>query len=318
MNADREGRRASRTCYFPRYSLTYNKMKVNNKNAIINRLRKSKTPISGEELSKELKISRTAIWKNINQLKNEGYTINSSHLGYLLDKKDDLLLPYEFQEDSDLYIYKQSTESTIDIAKNLILKGRVKNWQIVVTEMQHSGRSKGTKKFLSPIGGLYFTVILFPNIPFMNINLIPMAGLLAVSDSIKEILGINTKLRWPFEVWNNDKKISGILHEYSFNGRRCEWLTLGIGVNLGVEIPRRKLLESIRRKLKDSLLNIDTILDRYKDELNLKNRHCLFNIEGESKTGIVDNIDRLGTLTVINQNSKEFCYIGDSYIKEIT
>lgn len=290
---------------------------VNNKSLIIDKLKKTTTPLSGEELSKELGISRTAIWKNIKKLIDEGYSITSSHSGYILKKEKDLLLPYEFVKDNDMYIYKESTTSTMDAARDLILKNRALDGHIIVAERQNSARGKGKDGFKSPKGGLYFTLILFPDAPLKDINLYPMAALLAIEDNLKKITKLEVKPKWPFETWSEDKKISGILHEYSTKGNRCEWLTIGIGINIGTTIPRRKLLESIKQSILHYLDNRDSILNNYFTRLQIKNNHYTFNIEGENIDGRVLNIDNLGTLLIESKNGTEYCYIGNSNIREI-
>lgn len=292
-------------------------MRVNNKSIIIDKLRNSDVPISGEELSVQLKISRTAIWKNIKKLGEEGYSITSSHNGYLLKKEEDLLLPYEFVEDNELYIYNQSTGSTMDIARSLIQKHRGIDGQVIVAERQNQGRGKGDTSFESPTGGLYFTLILFPNTPLQDINLYPMAGLLATLENLKKITGIDVYPKWPFETWSKNKKISGVLHEYSIKGNRCEWLTMGIGINIGKEIPRRRLLESIKKDIFNLLKDKETILDKYISKLDIINSHYTFEIEGKNINGRVLNIDRLGTLLLNNSGGTEYGYIGNSSIKEI-
>ncbi len=292
-------------------------MKVNNKTHIIELLRNSDVPISGEEICRELGISRTAVWKNIQMLVKEGYSIGSSHSGYLLEKEEDLLLPYEFINDSDLYIYRESTGSTMDFARDLINKKKAKTGNIIVAESQISGRGKGQKKFISPKGGLYFTLIIFPDCPLSDINLYPMASLIAVKESLIEISGLDINIKWPFETWLNNKKISGILHEYSVKGNRCEWLTIGIGINPGFPIKRRELLISIKERIFNNIDNMESILSIYKENLNIINSNYAFNIEGISIYGRVVNIDRLGTLLIESKNGLKYGYIGNSSQKEI-
>jgi len=125
------------------------------------------------------------------------------------------------------------------------------------------------------------------------------------------------KLKWPFETWFNKSKISGVLHEYAFNGTNCEWLTLGIGINLGSKIPRRELLEFVRTRMKEYLDDVDSILEKYTKRLNIKNKTYKFNIEGKKFIGKVDGIDRLGTLKINENSTNKYCYVGNSYMEEI-
>lgn len=287
-------------------------MKVNNKRRMVKFLKESKTPISGEDLSKRLEISRTAVWKNIQRLTLEGYTIDTSHSGYLLKKEEDLLLPYEFINDSELYIYKESTASTMDISRDLIKKNRAVTGSVVVAQTQLSGRGKGQEPFISPKGGLYFSLIIFPNCPLSDINLYPMAAIISVKQSLKEYIGLDTKIKWPFESWLGEKKISGILHEYSVKGNRCKWLTIGIGINPDMVIPRRDLLIDIKKRIFSYLEDMNNIPRVYKEALNIKNRNYTFIIEGKQITGQIIDIDRLGTLLLKDNNGIKYGYIGNS------
>lgn len=291
-------------------------MKVNSKVSIINHLKNSAEPLSGEELSRRLGISRTAIWKNIKKLTAEGYTITSSHTGYLLKREDDLLLPYEFIKDIELYIYRESTDSTMDIARELIQTNKAKNGTIIITESQSAGRGKGLELFDSPIGGLYFTMILFPDCPLMDINLYPMAALIAVKETLEKQLSLDIDTKWPFESWNNGKKIAGILHEYSVKGNRCQWMTIGIGLTTGTTIPRREILVDIKKSLLELISNPESIRNRYIRTLDMLNKDYTFCIEGKKIKGRVKDIDNLGTLLIDCNGLRTYGYIGNSTIKE--
>ncbi len=286
-------------------------MKVNNKINILNMLKESIEPVSGEFIGNNLGISRTAVWKNINSLKDVGYTITSSTKGYLLTKEEDLLIPYEFQEDINLYTYKSSTKSTMDVANDIIRANKALDGTTVLTQEQTKGKGKGRKVFYSPKGGLYFTLILKPNTPIMDVNIYPMAALVA----IKNMLEINIQSRWPFESWYNNEKISGILHEYKTEQNRITWLTLGIGINLNRDIPRRKLLIAIKKEIYRLLEQKDQIIDKYKNCLSIINRAFNFSIENRDVKGRVLDINRLGTLILETPEGIKYGYIGNSFQK---
>lgn len=287
-------------------------MKVNSKAKIINILKNSGEPTSGEEISRELGISRTAVWKNIKKLTEEGYTITSSATGYLLKKEDDLLNPYEFEEDNNLYIYRESTESTMDIARNLIVKGKAIDGTVVITDEQTKGKAKFGKQFVSPKGGLYFTMIFIPDSPVMDVNIYPMAGLAAVKEVLYEELDIKTLSKWPFESWYSGKKVSGILTEYKIENNHIKWLSLGIGINLKTTIPRREILIKIKKKINQYLQSRDTVLFYYINSLDIIDKTFAFETEEKITIGRVLSIDKLGTLSLETDDGLKFAYVGNS------
>lgn len=292
-------------------------MKVNSKIKIISILKRSDKPISGEDISREIGISRTAVWKNIKKLIDEGYTITSSSVGYLLKKEDDLLIPYEFNSDSNLFVYKETTESTMDIARSLIERGKALHGMVVVTESQTQGKANFGKEFISPKGGLYFTLTILQDLPLMNVNLYSMAALISIKEILLEELGLNVVSRWPFETWNKNKKISGILPEYKIENNRVKWLNIGIGINLNSTIPRRELLIKIKKRIFEYMESPDTVSFYYTNTLEIVGKTLSFRSEDKLTKGRVTSIDRLGTLTLKTDIGLGFAYVGNSTQEEI-
>lgn len=292
-------------------------MKVSSKSKIISLLKSRETPLSGEEISSKIGVSRTAVWKNIKKLIDEGYTITSSSKGYILKKEDDLLIPYEFVEESNLYIYREKTESTMDLARDLIEKGKSVNGSVVIANEQTLGKANYNSIFSSPKGGLYFTLTVIPeNAPVMDVNLYPMAALVAVNKTLsREGLG-DIKSRWPFETWLGNKKISGILPEYKIENNKIKWINIGIGINTDKKIPRKKILLDIKDIIFECLKTKNVLLEQYKDTLNIISRSFVFNIESNTIEGRVIDINRLGTITIETELNTEYGYIGNSRQEE--
>lgn len=292
-------------------------MKVNSKEKILNILKESSTTISGENISGLIGISRTAVWKNIKTLIQNGYSIECNSKGYKLLLEQDLLIPYEFHEDSDLYIYRDTTESTMLIAKELILSGKAKPWSVVLTQKQTAGISKDGKKFQSPKGGLYFTMLADKGASFKNVNLYPMAALISIKEVLYSEIGIKVTPQWPFDTWYQGKKISGILHDFSIESNKIDWLNLGIGINLEFKIPRRNILIKLRKRIIELLTDKETILPMYIKTLDITETTCSFIMEDIILNGKVISIDRFGTITLESDNGIEFVYIGNSSQKEL-
>lgn len=194
--------------------------------------------VSGEELSKELGISRTAVWKHINALKEEGYSIESvNKKGYrLLDSPNDLLNPqniyHNLQTDivGQNIIHFNTLESTNDYLKqvgNDVVEGTV-----VISEEQTKGKGRLGRVWESKVGdGIWMSIILKPDImPYKA----PFITLIAGASVVKALnnLGVNAQIKWPNDIIINNKKICGILTELSAEIERINYVVLGIGMNV--------------------------------------------------------------------------------------
>lgn len=283
-------------------------MKVNNKEKILDILKETREFISGENISSKLEISRTAVWKNIKNLISLGYNIESAGNGYILKHQDDLILPYEFENNSNHFIYRKSTESTMTLARELIIQGKALPWSVVLTEEQTAGISKDGNIFKSPKGGVYFTLIADNGFSPDQVNLYPMAAHIAVKKVLESRIKSEVEAIWPFETWSDGEKISGILHDYSIRSNKAEWMTIGIGIVATKSLPRKEIISEIREEIIGLLQNKNEILSLYIKNLNI--------INTTFHGGEVRSIDQLGTITLETKKGPEFVYIGNSSREE--
>lgn len=199
--------------------------------------------ISGEKIANNLKVSRTAIWKAIKSLKNDGYNIHSvSNKGYALSKETDILSSKVIKnnmlkyDDKFNFIIHKTVASTNIIARELAING-AESGTVVIAEEQTSGYGRNGKSFFSPYGtGIYMSIIL--NLKkekkIFNSSFITTAAAMAVSKSIEEISNENTQIKWVNDVFINGKKVCGILTEgaFSFEDGKLDYAVIGIGVNV--------------------------------------------------------------------------------------
>lgn len=199
--------------------------------------------ISGEKIANDLNVSRTAIWKAIKSLKNDGYNIHSvSNKGYALSKETDILSSkviknnmLKYADKFDFIIHK-TVASTNIIARELAING-AESGTVVIAEEQTNGYGRNGKSFFSPYGtGIYMSIIL--NLKkekkIFNSSFITTAAAMAVSKSIEEISNENTQIKWVNDVFINGKKVCGILTEgaFSFEDGKLDYAVIGIGVNV--------------------------------------------------------------------------------------
>lgn len=200
---------------------------------------KGKT-VSGAEIAKTLNLSRTSIWKAINLLRDDGYTINAvTNKGYSLEDNTDIIskegislyLNKDFSN-VDIYIYK-TTSSTNEVAKKLALSV-AKHGTVVISEEQTQGKGRMGRSFYSPANtGIYMSIILRPTLTAMDSVLITTSSSVAICDAIHKVTGIECQIKWINDIYINNKKIGGILTEAStnFESGTIDYLILGIGIN---------------------------------------------------------------------------------------
>ncbi|HSW57760.1 MAG TPA: biotin--[acetyl-CoA-carboxylase] ligase [Dehalococcoidales bacterium] len=204
--------------------------------------------VSGEELGKRLKISRTAVWKHVKELRKLGYQIESStKSGYTFMQNPDLLLAEEIENGLITKVMGKNirhfvqVSSTQDIASELAKKG-LPEGTLVIAEMQTQGRGRKGREWISvPDGGLYFSLILRPKLLPSQVVQIPLIASVAVVKAIKNTVPLNPEIKWPNDIFVGDKKAGGILTEMSSEIDGVNYVILGVGLN--VNIPASFLAE---------------------------------------------------------------------------
>ena len=213
----------------------------NNKEKILHILQESGSFISGEDICRRLGISRTAVWKNVHALMDEGYEIESiSNRGYRLCSSPDTLnaeavLPYLHTNalGHALRFYR-TIDSTNTEAKRRAAEGDA-HGTVYVAEEQTRGKGRLGRQWVSPPGeGLWFTVLLRPDcIPAQTAGLTLVTGL-AVCQTIRELCGIDARIKWPNDIVLGSKKLCGILLEMSAEENHVDYVIAGIGINVNI------------------------------------------------------------------------------------
>ena len=200
-------------------------------------------PISGEIMALALNKSRTSIWKAIQSLKKEGYSIESStNKGYTLSQNNDVLSEQQITQELiqqhhpiDWIIQTmESTTSTNDLAK-LYANHNSTTPAIFISEEQTAGRGRLGRKFVSPSKtGLYISLCLFPTIALEDLSLITCATAVACVETLEELTGKSLNIKWVNDLFYQDKKVGGILTEIisDFESQQVQALIVGMGINL--------------------------------------------------------------------------------------
>ena len=203
--------------------------------------------VSGEVLAKKLDISRVAVWKQIQKLKGIGYKITSDqNLGYCLISRPDLLLPQEIQRGlSTTYIgkkifYFSELASTNIMAKEkaLHIEERIAEGTLIITERQSAGKGRLGREWFSPAGGIWLSIILYPQLSPSYISRITLMTAVAAVKAIEICTQIEPQIKWPNDILINEKKVCGILTEMSAELDIINWVVVGIGVNVNIDHQR--------------------------------------------------------------------------------
>ena len=258
--------------------------------------------VSGIILSEIFKISRTAIWKHIKFLKKRGLDIESRPNGYILLNHDDLLLPFCFNEKFQNRIFHfQEVETTMDKAKTLAKKS-ASHLSVVIAENQTTGRGRMDRKWFSSKGGLWFTLILKPQIPPSLAYIYNFAASLSLSKSLRKLFDLDIFVKWPNDLLLNGKKLAGLLSEMATRGDMIEYINIGIGLNINnmpqKYEPKAISLKDVLNKNLSRKLILETFLDDF--ETRIQTIECKEIIsEWKKMTSTIGSQVRIETLTEV-------------------
>ena len=301
------------------------------KAAILSYLRNNREEVSGEALSKELGTSRVSVWKHISGLREAGYVIDASSRGYRLVSSPDLLLGCEFPEWEKRFQHFTTIGSTMDLARGLAEKG-IEAGTVVVAESQNSGRGRLNREWFSPRGGIYFTLILRPEIAPAFAPRLNLVAAVAVARTLRNLLGLDARLKWPNDVLVEGRKVCGILAEMGAEVDAVKFINIGVGINAnlsvarygakavslkelkGAQVSRKEIFYSLLGELlrQQSLLTTGEPLEEWKNLSDTLNREVRIEAMGGEIVGRAVDIDSNGALIIKGKDgSLRTAFAGD-------
>ena len=222
-------------------------------------------PVSGQSLCEMFGVTRQAVWKNISQLKECGYEIESvSNRGYKLISEPDILYGPDIESRmSEDCICKavechDSIDSTNTRAKQLAEEDAVEG-TLVVSDRQTAGKGRRGRKWDSESGvGIYMSLILRSSVSPVKVSGLTLISALALAEAIKEVCGVSPQIKWPNDIVLGKKKICGILTEMSSEMNFIHYAVVGIGINANTEL----FPEEISKKASSIMLESGNRVDR--------------------------------------------------------
>lgn len=206
---------------------------------ILELLRRQEGFLSGEDIGKELSITRAAVWKGIKKLREEGYEIEAvTNRGYRLTNPETMYNKRELEQGlktktmgQSIYFYEE-TDTTNNRARELALEGAPEG-TLVVAEKQTAGRGRRGKVWESPLGtGIWMSLVLRPQIAPAEASVLTLLCGLATAEAIEAETGLSAGIKWPNDILINGKKAVGILTEMDCEMSEVHFVIPGIGINV--------------------------------------------------------------------------------------
>jgi BirA family biotin operon repressor/biotin-[acetyl-CoA-carboxylase] ligase len=245
---------------------------------------------SGQELARSLKISRAAVWKQVQSLRVEGYEIEASRKGYRLASMPDLISEdlvkagLETKFVGRTILSRSSVTSTNAEAKRIAPSSE--NGTVVVAEVQTVGRGRMERSWHSPKGGIWMSVILKPHIPPALASRVNMAAAVALARALEGLYGLDVRIKWPNDLLVGEMKVSGILTEIGAEMDSLDYAVVGIGINanldpdlfpeewkatsisrlLGRDVLRARLVQRVLEELEGACEEVEASFDQVYEE----------------------------------------------------
>lgn len=317
-------------------SFTIRRLKLTLKKEIIQLLYENRGEyISGEFIARKLFVTRATVWKAINSLKLEGYSINGiSNKGYSLNFDTDIICASMIKpllnHQNNAIKYDIDVLDTVNSTNSYLkskLSENIKEGKVIIAEHQSEGKGRFERDFFSPKGtGVYMSILLRPKIKAEQSSTITGMIAVSVAEAINELTDSDAKIKWVNDVYIGDKKVCGVLTQasYSLESGKFDYVIVGIGVNVyrplkgfgdiegkatsittqndGFDL-RNTLVANILNKISYHYKELDQneILQRYRGLQYLIGKQVEYDTD-EIRRGIVVGVDDQFRLIVENVN----------------
>lgn len=324
------------------------------KTKILHALRSAEDYVSGQMLCNQFGVSRTAIWKCINQLKDEGYQVEAvQNKGYCITEYPDLITDSEIESlligqlgIVKKLVYFEETDSTNNEAKRHGTDSTedIPDGTLFITECQTGGRGRRGRNWFSPAGsGIWMSLLLRPQIRPDSASMLTLIAAMAVTEAITKVTGEeDCKIKWPNDIVLNKKKICGILTEMSAEMDYIHYVVIGIGINVnttdfddaikdmasslyvetGKHVKRSEIVAEFSKefaKYYEQFIrteNLAGVIQDYNQMLINVGREVKIITRDEEYTGIAEGINENGELLVTREDgSREIICAGEVSVR---
>jgi BirA family biotin operon repressor/biotin-[acetyl-CoA-carboxylase] ligase len=289
-------------------------------------------PLSGPELADRLDVSRAAVWKHVEALRDDGFEIESDDEGYRLVSvpefggaavEYDLDAPYSID-------FHESIASTNERARALAHDGE--SDAVVLADEQTGGRGRLGREWVAPSGGIWLSILVRPDVPPAHVPIFTIAAAVAASRAL-DGTGVETEIKWPNDVLlaNADgdrQKLAGILTEMEGEADRVSWVIVGIGINANVDaealpaqgtslesqvgaVDRRSIVQTLLAEFHDLSQDVDSVLPAWKERAATLGQRVRIDTPGGDVEGDAVDVQFPGTLVVETDEGRKTVTTGD-------
>lgn len=277
-------------------------------------------PVSGPEIAESLDISRAAVWKHVEGLREGGFVIASDGSGYVLEQVDRYSGPtveYELEAPFEIE-YHDSIGSTNDRARELAGGGATD--VVVLADEQTGSRGRLERAWRAPSGGVWLSAICRPTIPLARASQYTLAAAVATATAAREV-GVDAGIKWPNDVVvsvgddGSYRKLAGILTEMEGETDRIEWLVVGIGVNANIdaaelpegatsiaeevgEVDRRRFVQRVLEVFDTYRNDLERVIPAWRDLALTLGQRVRVERDGETLVGVARDVTDTGALRV--------------------
>ncbi len=285
-------------------------------------------PHSGPALAEHLDVSRAAVWKHIEALRDRGFEIESTSDGYVLETIPEyggdavalgLDAPFEIQ-------YHDAVKSTNARARELAAAGE--RDVVVLADRQTGGRGRLDREWDSPSGGIWASLLFQPTVPPTDVPIYTLAAAVAIVDAID---GVDTRIKWPNDVLvgDDERKLAGILTEMEGEADRVSWVIIGMGINANIAedrlpaqatslqaqrgpVDRRAIVQRILERFETlRTASVETTLQAWRERATTLGKVVRVETPGGTVTGTAVDIEPPGTLVLETDTGHQRVTAGD-------
>ncbi len=284
-------------------------------------------PVSGPAMAETLGISRAAVWKHVEALRDSEFDIESRGDGYVLDSVPEFGgTAVEYGLDAPFEIeYHDAIGSTNDRARELVRAGRTNI--AVLADEQTGARGRLDRAWSSPLGGIWLSVVCRPDIPPARAPIYTLAAAVATTNALAEV-GLDARIKWPNDVLVGEKKLVGILTEMGGESDRISWIVVGIGINANVDsegvpegattireqvgdLDRAPLTRDLLERFETLRNDLERVLPAWRESAITIGRRVRVETSGKDVVGEAIDVEFPGTLVVDTEDGKKRVSAGD-------
>ncbi|MDH5019690.1 biotin--[acetyl-CoA-carboxylase] ligase [Halobacterium rubrum] len=278
-------------------------------------------PVTGPALADRLDVSRAAVWKHVEALRDAGFDVDSVDDGYVLAGVPDYGGPaVELGLDAPFGVeYHDAVPSTNDRARELAADGA--RDVVVLADRQTGGRGRRGREWSSPSGGVWASLVLRPDLPPARVPLLTLAAAVAVTDAAREA-GVDAAIKWPNDVVVPDedserggRKLAGVLTEMEGEASQVSWVVVGTGVNVNVDpgdlegdatsiraeagnVSRRVFVQRVLERFDELRADTDGVLDAWRERAATIGQRVRVDLGEETVEGEAVDVTEHGALVV--------------------